>query len=242
MKNAIRLNSEVVMPYRYLNFLSMLFVAIMLGTYVLAYKMVQVGPFIVSGGIFIFPLNYALTDITTEVYGFQQTKLLIKYGLICCLLFAVVVPLIALLPGPLHWEYQQSYVHVLGSVVRFFFANTLGIAAGILINSYVMARWKVILKGKYFWLRSIACSSMGELVTSIIADIIAFMGTMEWKSLLQLIAAIYAVKLLYAILLAFPNSLLVIHLKLKEGLKLFQDDAVQYKPFIKEDKAIEDGC
>lgn len=224
--------SNQYQAHSYFNFLSMLFVTLMLGTYVLAYKMVAVGPFIESGGIFIFPLNYALTDITTEVYGFEKTKKLIKNGLLCCFLFAMIVPLIAILPSPKDWGYHESYKYVLGNVFRFFFANTIGLIIGIVINSYLIAKWKIILNGKYFWIRSIASSSIGELITSIIADIVAFIGTTDFIGLFKLMLAIYAVKLTYALLLAWPNTLIVIHLKLKEGIKLFEQESWNFNPFL----------
>lgn len=215
--------------YKYYNFLSMMFVTIMLGTYVLAYKMIAIGSFIESGGIFIFPLNYAITDIITEVYGLNQTKKLIKYSFFCCLFFSIVVPLIAITPAPNNWIHQPGYNYVLGNVFRFFIANMIGIIIGIAINSYLIAKWKVILNGKYFWLRSICASSIGELITSVIADIIAFAGTTETINVIKLMVAIYLVKLLYAIILAWPNTLIVLHLKLKEGIDLFNNNS--FNPF-----------
>ncbi len=216
-----------------LNFLSMLFVAIMLGTYVLAYKMMLVGAYTLSAGILIFPLNYAITDITTEVYGYEQTKKLIKNAFICCFLFATIVPFIAILPPPQNWPHQAGYQYVLGNVFRFFIANTLGIIIGITINSYLIAKWKRMMNGKHFWLRSIASTAIGELITSIIADIIAFYGTTSSWGIIKLMIGIYAVKLFYSIILSLPNSLIVTHLKLKEGISL-EEDRFKINPFINE--------
>lgn len=201
-------------------FLSMLFLAIMLGTYVLAYKMVSVGGYTISGGIFIFPIIYAITDITTEIYGYDQTKKLIKFAFICCLFFALTVPFIATLPAPDNWPYQSGYTHVLGSVFRFFIANTVGIIIGITINGYLIAKWKVMMQGRHFWLRSIGSSAVGELITSVIADIIAFAGTTNSLGVIKLMLGIFAIKLIYSVLLSLPNSLLVTHIKLKSGMAL----------------------
>lgn len=216
--------------YQYFNFLSMLYLTVMLGTYVLAYKMVAIGSYTESGGIFIFPLSYAIIDIVSEVYGFQNTKKLITQAFICCVFFALVIPFIAILPSSPNWPHQDSYSFVLGSVFRFFIANTIGIVVGITINGYLISKWKVLTKGKYFWLRSIGSSAIGELITSIVADIIAFAGTIELVSILKLILAIYSIKLFYAILLAWPNSLIVLHLKFKEFASL-QSESFNFNPF-----------
>jgi hypothetical protein len=92
------------------HFISMLFLTIMLGTYVLAYKMISIGGYVISGGIFIFPINYAITDITTEIYGYDQTKKMIKLVFICCLFFALVIPFIATLSPPENWPYGKPSV------------------------------------------------------------------------------------------------------------------------------------
>lgn len=210
--------------------LTMLFLTIMLGTYVLAYKMVSVGGYIISGGIFIFPINYAITDVVTEVYGLEQTKKLIKLAFICCLLFSLIIPFVAILPSPEGWPYQPAYTHVLGNVFRFFIANTIGILTGITINGYLIAKWKILMQGKYFWLRSIGSSFVGELITSIIADIIAFLGTTSFFGMINIMLGILSVKLIYSILLALPISLFVTHLKLKLGNEL-TNHALHFNPF-----------
>lgn len=214
----------------YLLILTMLFLTIMLGTYVLAYKMVLVGGYIISAGIFIFPINYAITDITTEVYGYEKTKKLIKYAFICCLLYSLVIPFIAILPSPGGWEHQPGYSYVLGNVFRFFIANSIGILIGITINGYLIAKWKRMMNGKHFWLRSIGSSAIGELITSIIADIIAFAGTTSTMGVIKLMIGIFAIKLLYSVLLAIPNSIIVMHLKIKEGFNL-QENMSVFNPF-----------
>lgn len=220
--------SEAAHEYKYFGILSMLFLTIMLGTYVLAYKMVSLAGYTESGGIFIFPINYAIIDIVSEVYGFHAAKKLILRAFICCFLFAIFIPLIAMLPPPVNWPHQAGYEYVLGNVFRFFVANSVGIIIGITINGYLISKWKLLTKGRYFWLRSIGSSSIGELITSIIADIIAFFGTTSFLDLLKLMIAIYAVKFIYALLLAWPSSLIALFLKLNERLSLPVTD---FNPF-----------
>lgn len=65
------------------------------------------------------------------------------------------------------------------------------------------------MKGKHFWLRSIGSSAVSELITSIIADIIAFFGTMDNFSVFKLMLGIFSIKLIYSLILSLPNSLIV---------------------------------
>jgi uncharacterized integral membrane protein (TIGR00697 family) len=230
LSNNVEKNSNTSYSANCYQFLSMLFLTIMLGTYVLAYKMVSVGGYVISGGIFIFPINYAITDIVTEVYGYEQTKKLIKLVFICCAFFALAVPFIATLQPPDNWPHQEGYTYVLGHVFRFFVANTIGIIIGITVNGYLIAKWKKIMRGRHFWLRSIGSSSIGELITSIIADILAFGGTTEFINVIKLMIGIFSIKLIYSIVLSFPMSLFVTHLKLKFGLD-FSNTGLKLNPF-----------
>ena len=141
------------------------------------------------------------------------------------------MPFIAILPAPEGWPHQAGYQYVLGNVFRFFVANSLGIIIGITLNSYLIAKWKRMMNGKHFWLRSIASTAIGELITSIIADIIAFYGTTSSWGIINLMIGIYAVKLFYSVILSLPNSLIVTHLKLKEGINL-EEDRFKINPFI----------
>ena len=51
-------------------------------------KGVQLGPITTDGGFFLFPLAYALGDITTEVYGMKAARRAIAMGFImACLLY-----------------------------------------------------------------------------------------------------------------------------------------------------------
>lgn len=86
-----------------------------------------------------------------------------------------------------------------------------------------------MMQGRHFWLRSIGSSAVGELITSIIADIIAFAGTTDILGVLKLMLGIFSVKLIYSILLALPNTLIVTHLKLRLGFDLANN--IKFNPF-----------
>lgn len=86
------------------------------------------------------------------------------------------------------------------------------------------------MQGRHFWLRSIGSSATGELITSIIADIIAFTGTTDILGVIKLMLGIFSVKIIYSILLALPNSLIVTHLKLKSGYDLTKNK-LKFNPF-----------
>lgn len=215
---------------KYYTIISMFFLTAILATYVLAYKMIAIGSIVESGGIFIFPFTYCVTDIVAEVYGYDLTKKMIWRAFCCCLVFAIIVPIITLLPAPPDWVHQESFEYVLGNILRFFLANTSGIIVGIFVNSYLMIKWKRRTHGKYFGVRSFGSSAIGEAITSIVADLLAFAGIMPFKSVIKLMVAIYSVKLIYAFLLAYPSALIASFLKAHEGIDYY-DQNLKFNPF-----------
>ncbi|MCW5590137.1 MAG: queuosine precursor transporter [Legionellales bacterium] len=180
--------------------------------------MAEINGFLISVGIFVFPLTYFIGDIVAEVYGYKKSLELICATLICGFIFSTVLALLIRTPAPNYWHHEAEYISVLGSVFRFYLANTLGIIIGQILNVYIIAKTKVILRGKYFWLRSICSSSLGELITSLIADLIAFLGVLSFSKIIQVMISIYIIKLLYAALLSWPGSIIAVYLKIKEDL------------------------
>lgn len=65
---------------KHLAVLAVIFVSVLLISNTVATKIFQLGPFIFSGAIIIFPISYIFGDILTEVYGYKTSKKL--FGLV----------------------------------------------------------------------------------------------------------------------------------------------------------------
>jgi uncharacterized integral membrane protein (TIGR00697 family) len=68
----------------------MFFVVVNIVADILAYKMIHIGPFLMSMGVFIVPLSYACSDVATEVYGYKISRPIIWFGLLSELLFDLI--------------------------------------------------------------------------------------------------------------------------------------------------------
>ena len=81
-----------------------------------------------------------------------------------------------------------------------------------------------MLKGKVYWARSLAASSLGEAVDTVVFSVIAFAGTMPGGDLFRLILTVYAIKLLFE-LLAIPfSAALVRRMKRNEKVDVYDTD------------------
>ncbi|MCL6568344.1 MAG: VUT family protein, partial [Meiothermus silvanus] len=76
--------------YRYLDFITALFVVVLIVSNIASTKVVLLGPFTFDGGTILFPLAYIFGDVLTEVYGFRRSRLVIWTGFAANLMAVLV--------------------------------------------------------------------------------------------------------------------------------------------------------
>lgn len=216
--------------FKFLSILTVFVATIMQLSLIVAYKPVQIWWFTVPGGIIGFPVIFTFGDIITEVYGFRQIRKIIWECLLCTAIFAILTILIIDLPSPKYWTLQTDYNIVLSKVWRTFFALFIGITISMFVNVYLMARWKIWLRGKYFILRCFFSNSIGELIITAIADITGFWGTMDFQKFMHMVISVYVLKVIYAFIASIPASYISTYLKNREGVDVY-DKTTNFNPF-----------
>lgn len=228
MKKSI--DSRPPAGYRYYTFFGVLFVATLLITNISAQKLIPIGSFVFTGGIFLFPLSYIFGDILTEVYGYSKTRKIIWLGFFASFLMAIYLHFTVTLPAAPGWELQESYSAVLSQVPRIVMASLIAYLVGEFFNSYVMSKLKVIQKGKNLWTRAIASTVVGQLADTIIFALIAFYGIIPNAILITTIWSGYLFKVVYEIIVSPLTVLIVNYIKKKEGVDIY-DYEENYTPF-----------
>jgi uncharacterized integral membrane protein (TIGR00697 family) len=137
---------------------------ILLAGTVTAFKIVNFGWFNLAASTVIFPLSYALSDIVTEVYGYAVMRQLLWFAVICGYVFLFFIILILKLPSPSYWHLQNEFNAVFKNTWRFTTVASVGMISSLFLNSYAIAKWKILMKGKSFWLRSLGATSVGDLL------------------------------------------------------------------------------
>jgi uncharacterized integral membrane protein (TIGR00697 family) len=197
---------------------------------VVAYKFVIFFSFVQCGATIIFPLTYILGDIICEVYGWNIAMKIVWLGLVCEAIFALLIYyVINLQPGGIG-QYQNEYIHVLGNMWVFVFAGIISNLIAGLLNIYFISKWKIFLKGKVFWIRSIISTCISELILIFITVLIAFVPLLQFSVTMEIFYNAYILEIVYAILFVFPAQLLVNILKNQEGIDAY-DYGVSYNPF-----------
>jgi queuosine precursor transporter len=216
--------------FRYFSVIMALFVAVLLISNIASTKILLFWKFTFDGGTILFPLSYIFGDILTEVYGYQRTRKVIWTGFLAALLMSLVLWIVQILPPAPDWPNQVAYETLIGFVPRIVLASLTAYFAGEFINSYILSRLKVIMKGKSLWVRTIGSTLVGEGIDTTIFCMIAFYKVLPGPLLVTVILSNYVFKCLIEILFTPVTYAMVRFLKKKERVDVY-DRGISYNPF-----------
>jgi uncharacterized integral membrane protein (TIGR00697 family) len=157
-------------------------------------------PLAFDAGTLLFPLSYIFGDVLTEVYGYKRSRRVIWTGFVCLALSALVFWIVRLLPGEAQWqEYagDAAYLAILGGMSSggIVLASLAGYWSGEFTNSFVLAKMKVLTRGRWLWTRTIGSTLAGELVDTLVFVAIATsFGVFPWTLFLTLTVTNYIFK------------------------------------------------
>ncbi len=152
------------------------FVTCLITANIIAVKVVAICPFTLPAAIVVFPLSYIFGDILTEVYGYRQARRVIWLGFICNLIFVIFAWVGQIMPPDPLWEGQAAYEAILGSTPRLLASSVAGYLVGEFANSFVLARMKVLTRGRWLWSRTIGSTVVGQGLDSAIFLTGAYLG------------------------------------------------------------------
>ena len=157
--------------YRWLSFVTAVFVTVLVISNIIAVKLVQVFGLFLPAAVVLFPVAYIFGDVLTEVYGYSQARRVIWTGFFCNLLAVLAIWIAGLLPPAPFWtanvystaeDAQRAYSAILGFTPRLLGASFIAYLVGEFLNSFVLAKIKVRTQGRYLWIRTIASTIVGE--------------------------------------------------------------------------------
>ena len=214
----------------YLLFLIVLYVTFnLLGT-TLIYKLVVVGPGLAPGGLFVLPFVLLIEDVIAEVYGYAISRLILWLIVFSSIIFTILAFLIIHLPSPAYWHFQTDFNVVFTPMLRGAPAFMFAILIARFINIYIIAKSKIIVAGRFFWIRSIFSSMCGGLIGVFIAFLLAYGTSVPWVGIEKLILTDYFLRFIYATCGGGIAWLLVIYLKGKEKIDVY-DVGTNFNPF-----------
>jgi uncharacterized PurR-regulated membrane protein YhhQ (DUF165 family) len=246
--------------FRYFDYAMAAFVAILLlsnliGAAKLATLNVLGAGFTFGAGILFFPVSYVLGDVLTEVYGYANARRCVWAGFVAMLFMAFMSYVVVAMPPSPSWGCassgdplfadlvqardagticQSTYVSVFGSTWRIVLASVIAFWAGEFVNAFVLAKMKILTKGKHLWTRTIGSTVFGQAVDSLLFYPIAFVGVWETKDVITVLLTNWALKVTWEAVLTPVTYAVVGWLKNREGVDVFDTD-IEFSPFAKTD-------
>ena len=169
--------------FRYYEFVMAAFVTVLICSNLIGpAKIAQVdialiGAVSFGAGVLFFPISYVFGDILTEVYGYARSRRVIWAGFAGLAFAALMAWIVVWLPPAPFWTNQAAYEIAFGSTWRIAAASLIGFLCGEFVNSFVLAKMKILMKGRRLWMRTVGSTILGEGVDSLIFYPLAFWGS-----------------------------------------------------------------
>jgi queuosine precursor transporter len=176
--------------------------------------LVALGSSYVSFTIFVYPLTCIILDIIAEVYGYKVAKYCLWAAVIANLIFGLLATLSTKVHAPAFWIYYDTNYNVaLAPIFRTVFVGIGSIIVGQFINIYALSKLRILVKGRFFALRSVGSTVVGDTFTVAIALTFNFSYRMAASHIETII--IYELLIMYAcaIILSTPAALVTSYLK-----------------------------
>lgn len=130
-----------------------------------------------GAGVLFFPISYVFGDILTEVYGYARARKVIWAGFAGLGFASFMAAVVVALPPAPFWHNQPAYEIAFGSTWRIVLASMSAYFCGEFVNSYVLAKMKILTAGRWLWTRTIGSTIFGEAVDSALFYPLAFYGS-----------------------------------------------------------------
>ena len=135
------------------------------------------GPLTFGAGVLFFPISYVFGDVLTEVYGYARARKVIWAGFGGLAFASLMASIVVALPPAPFWQHQGAYEIAFGSTWRIVAASMFAYFCGEFVNSFVLAKMKILTAGRWLWTRTIGSTIFGEAVDSLLFYPLAFYGT-----------------------------------------------------------------
>ncbi len=184
-----------------------------------------------AAGVLFFPFSYFFGDILTEVYGYARDRRCVWAGFAALVFASIMATVIVHLPPAEFWRDKEPAVDaVFGSTPRIVTGSIIAFWSGSFVNSFVLAKMKILTRGRWLWTRTIGSTLCGELVDSGLFYTIAFSGVWPARELLGVTITQYVLKSSWEVIMTPATYKIVAFLKRVEQ-EDYYDRGTNFTPF-----------
>jgi queuosine precursor transporter len=223
-----------VKSYRYYDFVMAAFVTVLICSNLIGpAKIVQLDGWPAFGaGVLFFPISYVFGDVLTEVYGYARARRVIWAGFAGLAFASIMAAVVVALPPAPFWEHQKAYETAFGQAPRIAAASMFAYFCGEFVNSFVLAKMKILTAGRWLWTRTIGSTIAGEAVDSALFYPLAFYGSgiIPNDKLLAIMLAQFTLKVAVEVVFTPLTYKIVGALKRAEN-EDYYDNQTRFTPF-----------
>ena len=217
--------------YRYYDLVMASFVTVLLCANVIGVrKVAAIGPVTFGAGNLFFPISYLFGDILTEVYGYKRSRRVVWAGFAALAFASVMSAIIVHLPPAPDFEDQAMIEWAFGATWRVALASLVAYFCGEFVNSFVLAKLKVLTSGRFLFMRTIGSTIAGEGVDTLIFYPLALYGLLETPLLLKIMVANYCIKVGWEVV-ATPLTYRVVAFLKRAEHEDYYDRDTDFNPF-----------
>ena len=166
--------------YRYYEFVMAAFVTVLICSNLVGPAKISqaelplLGVVTFGAGVLFFPISYVFGDILTEVYGYARSRRVIWAGFGGLAFASFMAWVVVALPPAPFWKNQAADEVAFGQAWRVALASMIAYFCGEFVNSFVLAKMKILTRGRWLWTRTIGSTIVGEGVDSLLFYPLAF--------------------------------------------------------------------
>lgn len=207
-----KIQSSIIKYVDPLMIIQAVIIASLLVSNVMSYKETHFFNIDISLGTLSVPIMLALLNPIAEVMGYVYTRRLILAAILAELIFAVSIHYLSYLSSA-NKTIDSAYILVTQHVVRGSLSFSIGDSLGSIINSKLLLYLKNLFNSKYFVLREIFSSMIGEIIYVAIAFTIAFYSIFPVREIVSMACMSILIKGVSTVVLSLPSKLTVMLLK-----------------------------
>lgn len=179
-KREFGVDNKCISPLQ--NILTVIFIAALMISNVISSRIFNFFGFSMTGAIIIFPITYILSDVFSEVYGYQWSRRTCYMAFLTNLIMVFIFAIVDILPAGNSDYYKlvaSSFKLILNGSFACSIASIIAYVFGDFANDVVFAKMKEkhkdITDHKGFGTRAILSSFVGEIVDSCVYLPLAFL-------------------------------------------------------------------
>lgn len=201
----------------------------------LPFRLPGIGDTLVFGaGNLFFPISYIFGDVLTEVYGYARARRVIWAGFAAMAFATVMSQVVIRMPAnpdePFNAIIQPALEVCFGNTWRIVVGSMAAFWAGDFVNSFILAKLKLVTGGRLLWTRTIGSTMAGQAVDSLIFYPVAFLGLWTTTTMAQVVLFNWAFKVGVEVVFTPLTYLVVNGLKRAEHEDWFDVDT-DFTPF-----------